>query len=294
MSAGTARQRRVGAALAFPAAFCLMTLLFLPSAGVLVLSLTDYQFGMSSFDWVGLRNFAAMAADPSIRNSLFNTFVYVGVVAPVSIGAALWLALLLSDRNRFGRVFQAVFFLPITATMVAMATAWEVVLHPTFGLANAVLSIFGLAKMRFLSDPNTALATLTVIGVWKMLGYDILLFLAGLATIDRQLYEAAAIDGADRGWKRFSLVTWPMLGPVTLFVSVITLVRSFSEFESVAVLTQGGPSGATDMMLYTLYQEAFRFFDIGTAAAIAITFLGFVAGLSILQVGVLDRRVRHD
>ena len=294
MSADTARRRRVGAALAFPAAFCLATLLFLPSAGVLVLSLTDYQFGMSSFDWVGLRNFATMAADPSIRNSLLNTLVYVGVVAPVSIGAALWLALLLSDRNRFGRVFQAVFFLPITATMVAMATAWEVVLHPTFGLANAVLSIFGFAKMRFLSDPDTALATLAVIGVWKMLGYNILLFLAGLATIDRRLYEAAAIDGADRGWKRFTLVTWPMLGPVTLFVSVITLVRSFSEFESVAVLTQGGPSGATDMMLYTLYQEAFRFFDIGTASAIAITFLGFVAGLSILQVGVLDRRVRHD
>ena len=294
MSADTARQRRVGAALAFPAAFCLTTLLFLPSAGVLVLSLTDYQFGMSSFDWVGLRNFATMAADPSIRNSLLNTLVYVGVVAPISIGAALWLALLLSDRNRFGRVFQAVFFLPITATMVAMATAWEVVLHPTFGLANAVLSIFGFAKMRFLSDPDTALATLAVIGVWKMLGYNILLFLAGLATIDRRLYEAAAIDGADRGWKRFTLVTWPMLGPVTLFVSVITLVRSFSEFESVAVLTQGGPSGATDMMLYTLYQEAFRFFDIGTASAIAITFLGFVAGLSILQVGVLDRRVSHD
>ena len=294
MSADTARQRRVGAALAFPAAFCLTTLLFLPSAGVLVLSLTDYQFGMSSFDWVGLRNFATMAADPSIRNSLLNTLVYVGVVAPISIGAALWLALLLSDRNRFGRVFQAVFFLPITATMVAMATAWEVVLHPTFGLANAVLSIFGFAKMRFLSDPDTALATLAVIGVWKMLGYNILLFLAGLATIDRRLYEAAAIDGADRGWKRFTLVTWPMLGPVTLFVSVITLVRSFSEFESVAVLTQGGPSGVTDMMLYTLYQEAFRFFDIGTASAIAITFLGFVAGLSILQVGVLDRRVRHD
>ena len=294
MSADTTRQRRVGAALAFPAAFCLTTLLFLPSAGVLVLSLTDYQFGMSSFDWVGLRNFATMAADPSIRNSLLNTLVYVGVVAPISIGAALWLALLLSDRNRFGRVFQAVFFLPITATMVAMATAWEVVLHPTFGLANAVLSNFGFAKMRFLSDPDTALATLAVIGVWKMLGYNILLFLAGLATIDRRLYEAAAIDGADRGWKRFTLVTWPMLGPVTLFVSVITLVRSFSEFESVAVLTQGGPSGATDMMLYTLYQEAFRFFDIGTASAIAITFLGFVAGLSILQVAVLDRQVRHD
>ncbi len=294
MSTYAPRKHRVGAALAFPAAFLLMVLLFLPSAGVLILSVTDYQFGMPRFDWVGLRNFAAMADDPTIRNSLFNTFAYVGFVAPVSIGAALWLALLLNDMKRFGRLFQAIFFLPITATMVAMATAWEVVLHPTFGLVNVGLAALGFAKVRFLSDPDTALATLAVIGVWKMLGYNILLFLAGLATIDRQLYEAAAIDGADRGWKRFTLVTWPMLGPVTLFVTVITLIRSFSEFESVVVLTQGGPSGTTDMMLYTLYQEAFRYFDIGTAAAIAITFLGFVAGLSILQVVFLDRRVRHD
>jgi len=125
------------------------------------------------------------------------------------------------------------------------------------------------------------------------MGYNVLLFIAGMATIPRDLYEAAAIDGADRGWKRFTLVTWPMLGPVTLFVTTITLIRAFSEFETVAVLTSGGPNGATDMMLYTLYEEAFRFFDIGLAAAISVAFLGFVAGLSILKVRVFDKRVHY-
>jgi len=176
---------------------------------------------------------------------------------------------------------------------VAMATAWEVMLHPGFGLANSILTSFGIPKQRFLTDPDLALWSLAAIGVWKVVGYNVLLFIAGISQIPRDLYEAAAIDGADAGWGRFTLVTWPLLAPVTLFVTTITLIRSFSEFETVAVLTSGGPNGATDMMLYTLYEEAFRFFNIGLAAAIAVTFLAFVAGLSILKVRVFDRSVPH-
>lgn len=288
-----ARQRRVGTALALPAGVLLAALLFIPSASVLALSLTDYQFGMADFRWVGLDNYAAMLADPGVRNSFANTLIYVAVVAPASIFGGLWLAVLIAGQGRLRGLFQTVFFLPVTATLVAMATAWEVVLHPTFGMVNVALSSLGLEKQRFLSDPDLALATLAFIGVWKMLGYNILLFLAGLATIDRELYEAAAIDGADQGLKRFVMVTWPMLGPVTLFVCVITLIRSVSEFETIAVLTRGGPNGATQMMLYTLYEEAFRFFQIGLASAIAVTFLAVVATLSILQVRLFDRRTRH-
>jgi multiple sugar transport system permease protein len=171
-----------------------------------------------------------------------------------------------------------------------MATAWEVLLHPSFGLANAVLRLAGLPAQRFLSDPDLALWTLAAIAIWKMLGYNVLLFLAGLATIDPRLYEAAALDGAERGWRRFTLVTWPMLAPVTLFVTVITLIRAFGEFELVAVLTNGGPDGATEMVLFTLYQEAFRFFDIGRASALAAVFLGFVMALSLLQIRLAERR----
>lgn len=265
----------------------------MPSASVLLLSLTDYQFGMPDFAWVGWRNYAALASDPGLRNSLANTLLYVLVAAPVSIGAALWLAVLLQGQGRLRPVFQTIFFLPVTATLVAMATAWEVVLHPSFGIVNTALAALGFDKVRFLSDPGTALGTLAVIGIWKMLGYNVLLFLAGLATIDAELYEAAAIDGADRGWNRFTLVTFPTLAPVTLFVTVITLIRAVSEFETVAVLTQGGPSGATEILLYTLYQEAFRYFDIGAAAALAVAFLLLVGLLSILQIRLFDRGASH-
>lgn len=293
MSADLRHRRRVGALLALPGAALLLALLILPSIAVLALSFTDYQFGMPGAAFVGWRQYAALGSDAGLRNSLVNTALYVAIVAPVSIGGALWLAVLLQGQGRLRPLFQTVFFLPVTATLVAMATAWEVVLHPSFGIANTALSWLGFERVRFLTDPSTALGTLAAIGVWKMLGYNILLFLAGLATIDRQLYEAAALDGADRGWSRFTLVTLPTLAPVTLFVTVITLIRSVSEFETVAVLTQGGPSGATEMLLYTLYQQAFRYFDVGAAAALAVVFLLLVGVLSILQVRLFDRGGAH-
>ncbi len=138
--------RIAGAALAAPAAILLLALLILPSAGVLVLSLTDYQFGMEGFDWVGLRNYGRLIRDDGIRGSLGNTFAYVAFVAPVSIGGALWVAILLTGQGRLRGAFQTVFFLPVTATLVAMATAWEVLLHPTFGMANAALSAMGFGE----------------------------------------------------------------------------------------------------------------------------------------------------
>ncbi len=289
---GARSRRRAGALLAAPAGLLLFALLFLPSSLVLVLSLTDYQFGMSGFDWIGGDNYVRMWDDPRFRQSLTNTGLYVAIVTPVSIVAALGLAILIEAQARVRGLLRTVFFLPVTATLVAMATAWEVVLHPSFGMVNTALAAFGFDKERFLSDPNLALGTLAFIGIWKMVGYNVLLYIAGLSTLPADLYEAASIDGADRGWKKFTLVTWPLLAPVTLFVTVITLIRAVSEFETIAVLTNGGPNGATEMILYTLYREAFRYFDIGLASAIAVFFLAVVAGVSILNIVVFDRRSR--
>ncbi|MEO1694075.1 MAG: sugar ABC transporter permease [Pseudomonadota bacterium] len=287
-------QIRAGWLLSAPAWALLLTLLILPSAAVLGLSVTDYQFGGGAPRWVGLDNYAALLDDRTVRTSLWNTVVYVAVVAPIAVFAALWIAVLIADLGRVGGVLRTVFFLPVTATIVAIATAWEVVLHPSFGMVNVVLDLFGVDKQRFLGNPDLALGTVMTIGVWKMLGYNILLFLAGIGTIDRRLYEAAALDGADDGWRRFTLVTWPMLAPVTLFVSTITLIRSFSEFETVAVLTLGGPNGATEVLLYTLHTQAFRYFDIGLASALAVVFLGTVAALSFAKIRFFDRRMSHD
>ncbi|MET0258114.1 MAG: sugar ABC transporter permease [Methylobacterium sp.] len=269
-----------------------MLLVLLPSSVVIALSATDYQFGMDGMRFVGLANYRTLATDPRFAGIFANTLSYVAIVVPSSVAIGLLLAVLLESAGALKIVYRSAFFLPVTSTLVALATAWEVLLHPNFGLVNALLASLGFERQRFLSDPALALSTLAAIGVWKQVGFNVLLFTAGIATIPRDLYEAASVDGADRGWARFAMVTGPMIGPVFVFVTVISLIRAFSEFETVAVLTQGGPIGATNLVLYGLYEEAFRFFDIGLASALAVVFLGFVTTLSLLKTRLLDRWVR--
>ena len=292
-SARASTQARAGLLLAMPAALLLIALVLLPSSAVLVLSLTDYQLGLGNSRFVGLDNYAVMVADTKFRGSLRNTIIYVAVVAPLSIGLGLLFAMMIEARTTLKAWYRTAFFLPVTATLVAMATAWEVLLHPTFGLFNTILAIFGASKVRFLSDPDIALLAIAAIGVWKQLGFNLILFLAGLSTIRSELYDSASLDGADRGWRRFLLVSWPMLGPVTLFVVVITLIRAFSDFEAVVVLTDGGPVRSTSVVLFLLYEEAFRYFKIGTGSSIAVMFLLFVAFVSWLQMRIGDKRIHH-
>ena len=286
-------QRRAGLLLATPAAVLLIVILLLPSSAVLLLSLTDYTLGEGTPAYVGLASYRAILTDPVFRASVRNTAVFVALVAPASIGLGLFFALMIDARTTLKRLYRTAFFLPVTATFVAMATAWEVLLHPTFGLFNTLLSLAGLEKIRFLSDPGVALYAIAAIGVWKQVGYNMILFLAGIATIPPELYEAASLDGAGQGWRRFLLVTAPMLRPVSLFVVVITLIRALSEFETVAVLTGGGPVHATGVVLFALYEEAFRFLKIGTGSALAVLFLAFVAALSLIQTTLSDRRSPH-
>jgi multiple sugar transport system permease protein len=293
LSARVLAQRRAGWLLTLPAVLLLVTLVLLPSSAIVFLSLTDYKLGMSGNQFVGLDNYSAVLADSAFKQSLYNTAVYVLIVVPLSIGMALVFALMIEARTTFKSWYRTAFFLPVTATLVAMATAWEVLLHPTFGLVNVILSGLGGNKVRFLSDPGVALYAIAAIGVWKQLGFNVILFLAGLSTVPSELYESASLDGADSGWRRFFLVTWPLLGPVTLFVVVITLIRAFSDFEAVVVLTDGGPVRSTSVVLFQLYQEAFRYFKIGTGSALAVLFLLFVALVSWVQMKIGERRVHY-
>jgi multiple sugar transport system permease protein len=177
---------------------------------------------------------------------------------------------------------------------VALATAWEVLLHPGFGLANLLLSALGQPKLRFLADPDLAIFTLAGIGIWQLAGFNMVLFLSGLASIPRELYDAAAVDGAARGLDRFRLVTWPMLGPTTMFVVVVTAIRGLQVFDTVAVLTRGGPDKATEVLLYAIYVEGFRYFRIGYASALTVVFLALAAALTLAQTRLMDRKVHYQ
>jgi multiple sugar transport system permease protein len=163
-------------------------------------------------------------------------------------------------------------------------------LDPRIGAVNFALKAFGFKPLDFLHDRKLVLFTLCGIGIWQSVGFNMVLFMAGLTAIPSELYEAAAIDGARRGGSRFALVTWPMLAPVTLFTVVITAIRAFQVFDTVQVLTDGGPNKASEVLLHTIYAEAFGYFRVGYAAALVVVFLVFILALSAIRVFVLGRR----
>jgi multiple sugar transport system permease protein len=280
-------------ALSAPALVCMFLFLLVPLAVVLLLSFTDYQLGALGLRIIGLGNYAEMARDATFQKSLRNTLIYVAIVVPGTVGLGLGAALLIEADRSLRGFYRAAYFLPVMATLIAMAIVWEFMLHPQLGLINHLLRAMGFPGRDWLHDQSIVLFTLCAIGVWQSLGFNMILFMAGLTAIPKDLYEAAAVDGVHSGWERFRTVTWPLLGPVTLFTLIISAIRAFQVFDTVAVLTMGGPNKASEVLLYTMYTEGFSFFRTGYAAAVAIVFLVFVLVLSVIKLFLLDRRVHY-
>lgn len=278
---------------AVPTYFLLTLVIIAPLLTMVWLSFTDYTLGAVDVQFVGLRNFAKMLSDDAYWRSVRNTALYVATVVPGSVGLGLAVALLVHRRTRSRRFYEFVYFLPVTSTLVAMAIVWQFLLHSRVGPVNTALMQFGIERIDFFTNPHVALYALAVIGIWQLIGFNMILFLAGLTAIPRELYEAAALDGADSGWDRFVRITWPMLGPTTMFVIITTSITAFQVFDSVAVLTRGGPGGATDVLLYEIYLEGFQYFDMGYAAAMTVTFLAFILTFSLIQVRVFEKRVHY-
>ena len=292
------RKRAFGDALAAgllagPAVLLLLALFLLPTLAVFAIAVTDWQFGARSLSFVGLKNFAELFADPVFRRSLVNTIVYVLIVVPATVGLGLLIALLIESGQRLRAFYRAVHFLPCMATLAAMAIAWEALLHPTIGIVNQALASLGMPTPNWLRDESTVLPVLAVIGIWQGLGFAMVLFLAGLKAIPADLYDAAEVDGADAPLDRLGLVTLPMLGPVMMFVVIVTALRAFEVFDTVKILTQGGPAKASEVLLHTLYVESFEFLRTGYGAAVTVVFLFIVVTLTLLQARVLDRRVHY-
>ena len=286
-------ERFAGMSFVLPAFLLLVVIDIVPLLVLLYLSFTNYELGALTSKFVGLDNFRKALGDPVFRRSLRNTFVYVAIVLPAAVGLALLVAVLLHGRKRSRSFYEVVYFLPVTSTLIAMATVWQFLLHPSLGPVNGVLRALGFHEIGFLSEPSYVLPTLAAIGVWHLIGFNMVLFLAGLSAIPRDLYEAAEIDGCRSGIDRFLTITWPLLGPTTMFVIVTTSITAFKVFDTVAVMTRGGPMGASEVLLYAIYLEGYQYFHMGYAAALTLVFLVFVLVFSVVQTFVLDRRVHY-
>lgn len=261
-----------------PAIIVLGLFFLLPVIAAFGLSLTDYDLyalaDIRNLRFVALSNYWQLLQRPLFWSALGNTVYFVAVGVPLSMAASLGTALLLhSPMARFKALFRTALFAPVVTTVVAVAVIWRYLFNTRYGVVNSVLAHLGVHPVDWLGDPHWAMPTIIVFAVWKNFGYNMIIFLAGLQAIPVDLYEAARIDGAS-GWRQFRHITLPMLGPTVLMVSILTVSGYFQLFAEPYVMTEGGPLQSTTSVLYLMYDEGFKWWNLGSASAVA--FLLFV------------------
>jgi multiple sugar transport system permease protein len=275
--------RLAGWAFAAPALLVITVFFLGPAAVSLVLSLTDFDIyalaDIGNLRFVGLANYWRLLQSAEFWQALANTTYFVVIGVPLSICTSLSAALLLdSHLARWRAFFRVALFAPVVTTLVAVALVWRYLFHTRYGLVNFGLDWLGIAPVDWLGDPHWAMPTIILLAVWKNFGYNMIILLAALQGIPEDLHEAARIDGAS-AWQRLRHITLPLLGPTLLMVSVITIAGYFQLFAEPYVMTRGGPLRATVSVLYFMYEEGFRWWNFGSAAAVA--FLLFAITFSV-------------
>lgn len=245
------------------------------------------QFGPSKF--VGLQNYRDLFADPTFRGDLMRTIVYAAIATPLTIGLSIVFAVMLNRRLHGRAFFRAALFLPAVLSLGVMAIAWNFLLDPTVGLLPHWLAPLGVSFGDGTADPHIAFAYVVVVGVWKNVGFYMVMYLAGLATIPAELYEAASVDGATP-WRQFRHVTWPLLSNTSAFVFIIATIASLQAFDQVYVMTRGGPYFQTETLVYLLYRKGFSDFQFGYASAVGWVLIIMVFLISIVQNAFFARR----
>jgi len=271
--------------------FLIFTLL--PVVAALLISLTDWNL-LQPPKWVGLKNFVTLAQDPLFRKVLGNTAIYVLGTVPVQMILALLVAMALNQGLPGTLFFRAAFFMPVVTSAVAIALVWRWIYNADFGVLNSFLYMLGVSDPpNWLTSTRWALPSVMIMSVWQQIGFSMVLFLAGLQGVPEHLYEAARIDGAGP-FQRFLFITVPMLTPTTFFVFVINIINSFQVFDQAFIMTGGGPANATNTIVYNIYQNAFQFFKMGYAAAMAWVLFAIIFIVTVVQFRFQSRWVHYE
>jgi len=299
-----------------PALVILIGFRFIPI--VLAVRISLYDWGMAGpRQFLGLGNYLAVIKDPLFYRSLVNTGWYVLFEVPVTIFVSLFVAILLNQQIRGLGIYRTVYYLPVVTSIVAVSVIWKWLYHPDRGVLNYLLSLVGITGTRWLQEPrgifqlvlgahsenlpfllrgpSIALLSLVLMGIWKALGYNIVIFLAGLQNIPQAFYEAAKIDGASR-FQTFWKITWPLLSPTTYYVLIMSSIAAFETFSQIWIMTgppPGGPLGTTKVVMYYFYENAFELWRLGYGAAIAFIAFVIILCLTIFQRVFLEKRVHY-
>jgi len=282
------KRRRAAWWFAAPALLVIGVFFFVPVLAALVMSLTDFDIyalaDLRNLRLVGLRNYVELLQTPLFWRALGNTLYFVVAGVPLSIAASLAAALLLHSRvARFKAFFRTALFAPVVTTLVAVALVWRYLLHTRYGLLNYALGQIGVHPIDWLGDAHWAMPAIILFAVWKNFGYNMIIFLAALQSVPADLYEAARLDGAN-GWQEFRHITLPSLAPTLLLVSILTMAGYFQLFAEPYVMTQGGPMQSTVSVLYFMYEEGFKWWNLGSASAVAFLLFLLILALTALQL----------
>ncbi|WP_082146993.1 carbohydrate ABC transporter permease [Rubeoparvulum massiliense] len=284
---------RVALLYLLPSIILFTIFVFYPMVKTIYLSffLTDQRGDPALF--VGLENYTYLLTSESFAKSVQATFLFVIYTVPSSVMLALYLALLANEKLKGIGFFRTIFSSTMGISVAASSVIWLFFFHPSIGVLNRLLALFGLEQIEWLLDPTWALISIAIITIWMNTGFTFLILLGGLQNIDEHLYESARIDGANY-WYQLRRITLPMLSPTLFFVMTITLINSFQTFGQVDILTKGGPSNATNVIVYSIYRDAFINYQFGTASAQAVLLFLCILVVTILQFKLGEKRVHYQ
>lgn len=277
-----------------PAVIAIIVFFFGPAFAALILSFTDFDIyalaDIKNMRFVGFKNYLDLLQTPLFWKALSNTMFFVFIGGPLSMAASLGAALLLnSQKARFKNFFRTIFFAPVVTTLVATAVVFKYLLHTKYGYLNFGLSQFGIEPIDWLGDPKWAMPAIVIFAIWKNFGYNMVIFIAALQNVSQDLFDAAKIDGANK-FQAFMNVTMPALGPAILMVSIMTMTGFFQLFAEPYVMTQGGPAEQTVTVLYMMYEQGFKWWNLGQASAVAFVLFIFMLLMTIVQMQVAKRQ----
>ena len=283
-------EARAGWLMTAPALTAIGLFFVLPALASLLLSFTDFDIyalaNLNNLRFIGLDNYQRLITNPLFWQAMGNTMWFVVFGVPMVVIASLAAALLVNARTlRWRAVWRVALFAPFVTTLVATAVVWNYLLHTRYGLINYGLGLIGIAPVDWLGNPSTALPAILLFVAWKSFGYNMIIFLAALQAVPRELEEAARVDGAG-AWMRFRHVTLPAIAPTVLLVAILTVAGMFQLFAEPYVMTQGGPARSTVTVLYFMFEEGFKWWNLGSGAAVA-----FILFLCILAVTLVQLRI---
>ena len=283
-----------GIAFVSPMLIGVIILVLFPILATLVLGFADWNFvqGWDGIQWVGFQNFRQLLEDDMFIKSVRNNILFL-LTVPIYMMISMALAILIDRFVYMKGYFKVAYFMPYISNIVAVAVVWQVLFQPSYGPINEILRTLGMSNPpKWIADPNFALISIMLISIWISIGFNLIIYIAGLQSIPKDLYEAADIDGAN-GWTKFRRITLPLLSPTSFFLLVTGIISTFKVFDIIAVMTQGGPIGSTTMMVWYLYDTAFVNLKVGYASSIAAVLFGFVMLITLGQWAAQKKWVNY-